>query len=331
MSRQDWQSTRISFKMAETIYAGLRKINLESIQATYKNLGVHWITHIDDDYPLLLRETSDAPIVLYGRGNLTLLNKPSLAIVGTRVATVYGKRIAFQFARELAKAGACVVSGLASGIDTAAHEGSLDTMGDTIAVLGSSVERVYPAANRKLYDRIWEKGLILSEYPIGTLPHAGLFPMRNRIIAGISYGVLVVEAALRSGSFITVDCALEACRDVFAVPGPIVSPKSKGTLELIKQGAKMVTTIDDILEEYRADLFQRIAEQSEDSSAMTQLKSLTTDEQSLLQHLSTEPVTFDELLELLQYEFGQLHALLLSLLLKKRILQHPGMCYTLNN
>ena len=334
----DWKKIVGNARLGERIYDELSGCSFEKHLTSYTIRAIDFITLVDEHYPELLRHTSDPPVVLYGRGNWEMLDLPKIAIVGTRVATVYGKKVATQFAQQLAEAGVCIVSGMASGIDGCAHAGALDVKGATIAVLGSSLEYAYPNEHKLLHERIAVDGLLLSEYPLGTAPRAGLFPMRNRIIAGLSRGILVVEAALRSGSLITAYTAVDESRDIFAIPGPLTSPKSAGTLELIKRGAKMVTAVEDILQDYANDSsFSPIPLQVEGGRVSTSEKQvgaderLTMDELRLLEMLSGSPVSFDELLELLQYEFGQLHALLLSLLLKKRILQHPGMCYTLNN
>jgi DNA processing protein len=275
-----------------------------------------------------LKQTSQPPWVLYYKGNLQLLQRPSIAIVGTRVPTVYGKNTAEQFARTLARAGLCVVSGMARGIDSMAHKGALNEKGGTIAVLGCGVDIIYPLENNILYYEIARKGLILSEFPFGTEAQPGLFPLRNRIIAGLSVGTLVVEAALKSGSLITADQALDESRDVFAIPGPINSPKSQGTLTLIKAGAKLVVCAEDIIEDYRHLITPK-------SGTITPLnkeasyEELNEDEQKIYNLLSTEPTTFDALLEESQTNFGHLHTILLSLLMKKQINQLPGAAYSI--
>ena len=216
----------------------------------------HILTLADPAYPSGLLETHDPPPVLYVNGAPDLLNRPGIAIVGARHATAGGMENARAFARHLALEGWNVVSGLASGIDTAAHEGALDTgspAGSTIAVLGTGIDIVYPARNRSLAHRIAHAGALVSEFPLGckALPHQ--FPRRNRIVAGLVQGVLVVEAALKSGSLITARHASEAGRDVFAIPGSIHSPLSKGCHALIRQGAKLVESGQDIIEELRSN------------------------------------------------------------------------------
>ena len=292
----------------------------------YERSGVTILTHLDDTYPELLKQSSQAPWVLYCKGNLELLKQPQIAMVGTRVPTSYGKKVAFDLAGDLTKAGFCVVSGMARGIDSAAHRGALKEKGSTIAVLGCGADVIYPAENESLYHEMIESGngLILSEYVLGTTAFPGLFPMRNRIIAGLSLGTIVVEAALQSGSLITADQALDESRDVFAIPGPINSPKSQGTLTLIKRGAKLVTCVEDICEEYK----HLIPFASEVSQYSLQSQTpLSADEQQIYAMLSSEPTSIDQLLEQCQTNFGHLHAILLSLLMKKVIEQLPGSTY----
>ncbi|HFB6302127.1 TPA: DNA-processing protein DprA [Neisseria gonorrhoeae] len=203
----------------------------------------------DEDFPEMLTQGLTAPPVLFLRGNVRLLHKPSAAIVGSRHATPQAMRIAKDFGRALGGKGIPTVSGMASGIDTAAHQGALEAEGGTIAVWGTGIDRIYPPANKNLAYEIAEKGLIVSEFPIGTRPYAGNFPCRNRLIAALSQVTLVVEAALESGSLITAGLAAEMGREVMAVPGSIDNPHSKGCHKLIKDGAKLTECLDDILNE----------------------------------------------------------------------------------
>lgn len=203
----------------------------------------------DSDYPSLLRQTGTPPPVLYLHGHRNFLHGCPVAIVGSRAATGYGHRIASTLAHDLAARGVTVVSGLALGIDASAHAGALAAPGPTIAVLGCGLDVIYPQQNRRLYAQVREHGLLMSEYPLGTRPEAFRFPARNRIIAGMSYGVVVVEAARKSGSLITAEFALEEGRDVFAVPGQADSFKSAGAHWLLQQGAKLVLAAGDIVEE----------------------------------------------------------------------------------
>ena len=285
----------------------------------------------DEAYPEILRQIPQPPWVLYYKGNLSLLKKPVLAIVGTRTPTVYGIKTAEELACSLSHSGFCVVSGLARGIDSAAHTGALKGNSGTIGVLGSGLDRVYPPENLPLYRAIAEKGLLLTEYPLGTPAHPGLFPQRNRIIAGLSLGTIVVEAAARSGSLITVEFALDASRDVFAVPGPVHSPKSQGTLDLIKKGAaKLITSVNDIIEEYTHLLSPAAPanRQHIKQNNVPGFAGLTEEERKIYELLCSMPRTIDELLEQSQINFGHLHSVLLSLLMKKKIRELPGCIYT---
>ncbi|MCF8056419.1 MAG: DNA-processing protein DprA [Desulfocapsa sp.] len=211
--------------------------------------GAEAICPDDDIYPQLLSQIADPPPVLYVQGHTDLLFSSCVAIVGSRAATAYGRRSGFSLARDLANAGVTVVSGLAAGIDGEAHSGALSAQGGTIAVLGCGLDVVYPRQNSGLYEQIRKDGLLVSEYPLGTRPDGFRFPARNRIIAGMSRGVVVVEAAKKSGSLITAEMALDEGREVFAVPGQIDSFKSGGTHWLLQQGAKLVQSAEDILVE----------------------------------------------------------------------------------
>lgn len=291
----------------------------------YEGSGIVPITVFDERYPDLLLQTSQPPWVLYTRGKLETLERPAIAVVGTRTPTVYGKRVAETLGRDLSESGVCVVSGLARGIDGAAHQGALLGDGSTIAVLGCGIDVIYPREHAGLYHAIADKGLIVSEYPPGTKGAPGMFPLRNRIIAGMSLGTLVVEAAQKSGSNITADMALDESRDIFAVPGPITSPKSAGAHAWIQKGAKLVTGVGDILSEYKH--LAGIRFESDHGSRKT--GQLTEEELAVVKLLEEGPISIDELVERSQTNFGLLHAILLSLQMKKRIEQLPGSVYAL--
>lgn len=209
------------------------------------------ITIVDDEYPELLHQIPDPPAALFHRGNLELLTRPAVAIVGSRRASRYGLAVAERLGRQLSSRGFTVISGLARGIDQAAHEGALESGGSTIAVLGTGIDIDYPRGSRALRSRIETGGLILTEFPHGTPPFPAHFPVRNRIISGLSLGVVIVEATDRSGSLITARTAAEQNREVFAVPGSIFGKGSAGPHRLIQYGAKLVHDVDDILEELR--------------------------------------------------------------------------------
>ncbi len=217
----------------------------------------------DPAYPAQLRTIHDPPVLLYVKGNTAALSQPALAVVGARAATTYGRQMAERFAGDLARRGFTVVSGMALGIDSAAHAGALAAGGQTLAVLGCGLDIVYPASNRRLYDRIAATGALVSEYPPGTPPDGFRFPARNRIISGLSLGVIVIEAARHSGSLITAHLALDQGREVFAMPGRIDSGKSEGSHRLLQEGAKLIHSVADILEE----LPQTLARPAGDKSA----------------------------------------------------------------
>jgi DNA processing protein len=325
---QDLERLDIRRTQAKIVCEQLTEAYINERLTAYDKQGIEILSIYDEAYPALLKQTSQPPWVLYYKGNIDLLRNPLMAIVGTRVPTVYGKNTALQFASTLARTGFTVVSGLARGIDSSAHTGAINETASTIAVLGCGVDVVFPSENGTLYREIADKGLLLSEFPLGTPAQPGLFPLRNRIIAGLSLGTLVVEAALKSGSLITADQALEESRDVFAIPGPINSPKSLGTLSLIKQGAKMVMSAEDIMEEYKYYIPMKT-----DIKADTKIHSdqpvLNADEQQIVDILTSEPATFDHLLEETQTNFGHLHTILLSLLMKNKINQLPGSSYSI--
>lgn len=226
--------------------------NEEKIDYHIKNLeklGIYTVDISSPLYPAFLKEIYNPPFLLYAKGNINILKARCIAVVGSRNASYYGRKVAFRLAGQLAKRGIAIVSGFARGIDSYAHKGALAVGGDTIAVLGNGLDVIYPRENYSLMKEMNENGLLLSEYTPGTSPLRANFPARNRLISGLAYGVIVVEASERSGALITADFALEQNREVFAVPGNINSPTSIGTNRLIKQGAKIVNCIEDILEE----------------------------------------------------------------------------------
>lgn len=325
----DWLELGLTPVRSEQVIKGLQELesgHLDRQLKLYEDRHIGWVCLWDENYPELLRETAAPPWILYYRGRLEFAHKPCIAIVGTRKPTAYGKVTAERLSASLSSAGLCVVSGLARGIDSAAHEGALREAGGTIGVLGCSMEEVYPPENKPLYQRTAEGGLLLSEYPLGTKPRPGLFPQRNRIIAGLSLGVVIVEAALNSGSLITADLALEASRDVFAVPGPITSPKSEGTLHWLKLGAKLVTGPEDILEEYAAWI--SLNQKTYIKHTAESKPVLSADEQHIFELLSLKPMNIEELLQQSQYKFGHLHSVLINLLMMQRIVELPGSVYT---
>ena len=224
-------------------------LSVEITQQWAEQPGNQILTLQDKAYPQLLKEIADPPLVLYCQGDVDVLSKHQIAIVGSRNPTPSGHETAFAFAMQLARTGFVITSGMAVGIDGAAHQGVLQAGCHTVAVTGSGLDRVYPARHRDLAEAIRRTGVVISEFPLGTAPIGRNFPMRNRIISGLSHGVLIVEAALRSGSLITAKQALEQGREVFAIPGSIHHPNARGCHSLLRQGAKLVESVDDILEE----------------------------------------------------------------------------------
>lgn len=284
--------------------------------------GNRILTLADADYPRALLDTTDPPLLLYVKGRVEMLSRPMLAIVGSRNATAQGGRDATAFARALAEAGLTIVSGLALGIDAAAHAGAVDTAAGTLAVIGTGADRVYPARNATLARRIAEKGAIISEFPLGMPPLAANFPRRNRIIAGLALGTLVVEAAPQSGSLITARLALDVGRDVFAIPGSIHSPQSRGCHQLIRQGAKLVEMAQDILEELRWGV--SAAKHSGGETAQLPLSDQSPTEEQVLTALGHGPCEIDTLTQLTGLTAGSLLAILLPMELAGRVAQLPG-------
>lgn len=274
----------------------------------------------DPRYPRPLLDTCDPPLVLYAQGCLELLEQDkTIAIVGSRNPTPQGEQTARQFAKSLAQAGWVVVSGLALGIDAAAHEGALDCGSPTIAVVGTGLDRVYPKRHLELAHRIASQGLLLSEFALGTPALAAHFPLRNRIIAGATKGTLVVEAALQSGSLITARLATEAGRDVFAIPGSIHSPQSRGCHLLIKQGAKLVETAQEILEELQPLTTPRPA--APDASVQSPLKD------PLLEAMGYELVSMDALVARTGWSAQEITIKLLALELEGQVARRPGQLF----
>ncbi len=253
----------------------------------------HILTLIDECYPLQLKTIADPPPLLYVRGNVDCLSAPQLAIVGSRNPTTGGKQNAHQFANELAKLGLVITSGMASGIDAQAHIGALEAKAKTIAVCGTGLDRIYPAKHKSLAHQISMQGALVSEFSIGTAPIAGNFPRRNRIISGLSYGTLVVEASIKSGTMITAKLAADQGREVFAIPSSIHNPLAEGCHDLIRQGAKLTTDINDITNELPQSLLSTILTQKNTQST----KEIDKTGSNVLKCLSYEPLTVDQLVE----------------------------------
>ncbi|MDA1062955.1 MAG: DNA-processing protein DprA [Proteobacteria bacterium] len=287
------------------------------------------VRHDNDEFPDLLRQIPDPPLLLYVHGDANLLQLPALAIVGSRNPTAGGERNAFEFARHLATLGFTIVSGLAQGIDTAAQRGALAAGGNTIAFLGHGIDRVYPASNKALAHEIAARGALISEFPLGMHPGKELVPQRNRLISGISLGTLVVEAAQRSGSLITARLAAEQGREVFALPGSIHNPLARGCHQLIRQGAKLVETADDIVSEL-APLVGHLLQNSMQSTA-TEKSARAPDGEyvELRKFIGHDPVSADELALQSGLTIDQVSSMLLILELHGEIEALSGGRYSL--
>ncbi len=295
----------------------------------------HYIITIHcPEYPTLLKQTDSPPPLLYVHGNLSIINDPQLAIVGSRNPTQSGMTSAYDFAKYLGETGLCITSGLALGIDGSAHQGALDANAPTIAIIATGIDRVYPAKHRNLAHQIVENGAIISEFPIGTQPRSSNFPRRNRIISGLAHGTLVVEAALKSGSLITARLASEQGREVFAIPGSIHNPLAKGCHQLIRQGAKLVETAQDILEEMSAviDLSQvdQITASANDNKAEipTHTDDKDPDHQLLLDKMGYDPISIDNLVVSTGFKPESIAAMLLILELQNQVSSNGGGTYT---
>jgi len=307
----------VGMTLAERLLRHDCERDIDAAMAWAAEPGNHIVTLADAAYPQALLDTGDPPVLTFAKGRLELLNRPSLAIVGSRNATKQGEGNAEAFAATLSAAGLTVISGLALGIDAAAHRGALTGRGSTIAVIGTGADRIYPSGNEALARAIAEQGVVLSEFPLGTPAVAANFPRRNRIIAGMSRGCLVVEAAERSGSLITARLAAEVGRDVFAIPGSIHSPLSKGCHKLIKQGAKLVERAEDILEELRWESVVAAAPIAATAPADPEAA-------RLLDAMGYDPCHLDALAERTRLTADQLLAMLLPLELEGHVAPLPG-------
>ncbi len=310
-------------ELAATI-AGWREIvDLDTELAKIEARGLDVLTPDDDRYPAPLRQIYAPPLVLYVWGTIEARDAQAVAIVGSRRATHYGIGVARKFGFQLAHAGLCVVSGLARGIDTAAHEGALAAGGRTVAVIGSGLGKLYPPENMPLAERIADNGAVVSEFPIDFPPEKRSFPLRNRIVAGWCRGTLVVEAPEKSGALITAGQASENGRDVYAVPGPIDRPTSRGSNGLIQQGAKLVTGARDILEDLEALLPPAAGAAAPGSGAAT-ATGLAGDEKALYAAMGTDERHIDQLAKAVDMGIPEVSAALLRLEMKRLVKQLPG-------
>ncbi|MHC1747387.1 MAG: DNA-processing protein DprA [Cellulosilyticaceae bacterium] len=325
-SESCYRSLGLTKNQIENIMNSKNKLDtIKCMINTLHERGIDLVDQGDKDYPYYLRQIPDSPTVLFTIGDTQYLNKPMVGIVGSRKCSEYGFECAKRLARDLASCGICVVSGMALGIDEAAHKGAIET-GSTVAVLGTGIDICYPPSNYTLYKNIPNKGCIVSEYFPGTpgLPHQ--FPKRNRIISGMSLGIIVVEAALKSGSLITANLALEQNREVFAVPGNITSGLSIGTNNLIKNGAKLVMEAQDVLDEVDGYGFD-----FNKNSVQLKLKEydklLAKDEIIVYDCLSWQPIGVDEIATKLSWQIGALNTLLIKLQIKGLVQRLPGNRY----
>ncbi len=291
----------------------------EQLRLTVKQ-GIRIVSLWDNDYPELLNKIYDPPVLLFIKGNLQDSDQKSIAVVGTRHPSAYGRSTAERFSRDLVQHGICVVSGLARGIDTAAHISALKSGGRTIAVIGSGLDVPYPPENRLLMDRIAESGAVISEFPMGTIPDPANFPRRNRVISGLSLGTVVIESAETGGALITASLALDQNREVFAVPGNITERRSSGTNKLIRDGrAKLISSVNDIFSELQVQLQFSFRDNTE-----TQHPSLSPQEQGLFDMLSSEPQHIDALADQMRKATSDTLVILLSLECKNLVRQLPG-------
>jgi DNA processing protein len=324
----------IGYKTAEMITRSRSAFDAEKELALANKLGA-WVIHLQDDrYPAALKAIYDPPPVLYVKGSLSRADALAMAVVGSRRCTHYGTEQANRFSHLMASAGFTIVSGLARGIDTAAHRGALAAGGRTIAVQGCGLASVFPPENQALFEQVVENGAVVSELPLTYEPLAENFPGRNRIIAGLSMGVLVVEATYRSGALISAQAAVDNNREVMAVPGRIDSPASAGCHKLLRQGARLVDSIEEIMDAlgYVGDgLKDHAGAAATDAQANVQRTlfdvselNLSDEESAILKHLNSEPVHVEELIGLTQFPAGKVHAAVISLQLKGLVKQLPG-------
>ncbi|MCX7746988.1 MAG: DNA-processing protein DprA [Clostridia bacterium] len=334
-----WNASEVQLRQAPNMTPGALKRILErkfrdelnkNLERIYdQKIGV--ITIQDPDYPYYLKNIYDPPIALYVKGSLEKDEKV-IAVVGSRKATPYGLKIAESLSCELASCGITVISGMAKGIDAYAHQGALKAGGRTIGVMGCGPDIVYPRENKELIEKAARSGAIISEYLPGVLPVPFHFPARNRIISGMALGVVVIEAGERSGSLITANFALEQGRDVFAVPGNVNSDNSKGTNRLIRDGAKLVTSVEDILEELNISLqVNPNLNASKNRENTLVLKGLDSDERKIAECLMEEPLHIDTLARKCGTTIGAVNSLLVMLELKGVVEQLPGKVFKLRN
>jgi DNA processing protein len=323
-SHAELQAAGLDKRALDSLEAARTRIDLDTALASVERAGAQALCWDDVAYPRRLREIANPPPVLYVRGDLRDTDDWAVAMVGTRRATSYGREVARELAATLAAAGVTVVSGLARGIDAAAHVAALEAGGRTIAVLGSGVDKVYPPEHEALAERVVAGGALISDYPLGTPPESANFPPRNRIISGLALGVIIVEAGEESGALITADFAAEQGREVFAVPGNIINRNSRGPNRLIQQGAKLVLSADDVLEELNLKM---VAHQAQARAQLPLFDGADDTERALLTHLSAEPLHADELSVLAGLPIASVSSALAMMELKGMVRQVGGMTY----
>lgn len=311
----------INEKSAKALVEHRDAINLEREREKVERANASILTLADDDYPRLLREIPSPPPVLYIKGEIQPEDETAIGVVGTRRATRYGQEMTRRLSSGLASAGVAIVSGLARGIDGIAHTEAIDANGRTLAVLGCGVDQLYPPEHRKLSERVIANGALVSEFPIGTRPEGRNFPIRNRLISGLSLGVLVVEAPIKSGALITSTFAADQGRTVFAVPGSAMSSASEGTLQLLRDGAALAATADDILRELNLERRQAAMENRR------LLPDASEDERRILQTIEGEPRHIDEIAIDTGINISQLSAMLLQMQLKGLVRDAGGQHY----
>ena len=315
----------LGVKVASEIRKGPSEQAVKNELSSLEKSGGRIITLEDEAYPPRLRDIYDPPALLYLKGELKKEDELAISIVGSRKTTPYGRWITEKISQTLVRYGVTIVSGMARGVDSVAHWGAISGGGRTLAVLGCGVDVVYPPENRNLFSKIIEQGAVLSEFPMGSPPEGGHFPKRNRIISGLSMGVVVVEAGPDSGSLITANFALEQGREVFAIPGNVGAGGSRGTNRLIKDGAKLVESSEDILEEI---LPQWKREKERIEEVKPRGPELSEEEKILYEMLGETPLHIDAMIRESKFEPGKVSSLLLNLELKGLISQWPGKCFS---
>ena len=313
----------IGSELAQGIIAQREQLDPAAEEAKAAKLDARLVTFVDNDYPELLKQIHDPPLALYVQGTLEKKDKQAVAVVGTRRATHYGLSVADRLGYQLAKCGLVVVSGLARGIDSAAHQGALKGGGRTIAVLGSALDMLYPPENADLARKIAKQGAVISEYTLGREADRTTFPYRNRVISGLSMGTVIVEADTKSGAMMTADAALDQGRSVFAVPGRIDQPGAHGPHRLIRNGARLVEDIDDILQEFEMLLPTDPLKKAAALDSLPRVQ-LSAEEQAVIKALFEDPLDVDSLARRANLPMPKLNAMLLGLEMKRVIRMLPG-------